>query len=407
MIIEFITYSLVFIVMYFQVFLLLNFFDTRKKMNGGNQDINEKDLPTVTVMVPCFNEEKTLAKTIESLLNLKYPKEKLSIFIIDDGSTDNTPEIMRNYKIGYPQIKTFGKENGGKWRALNYGLEKVTSEMVGCLDADSFVDQNALMEIVKKFQEDKEIMVVTPAMRIYRPDTIIRKIQSAEYDLGIFMAKIFSHLRATYVTPGPFSIFKTEVFKKIGKYRHAHNTEDLEIALRMQKAHMRIENVYTVGPATAYKLYKQRIRWTGGYMKNLVDYRKMMFGIKHKHLSFIVLPMTAVSILAALYFVVVLVLNLIKSIYSYLRNIQAINFDLTFSNINFDWFFFDVRGITLISLVLIGMMTLFIIMGRHITHNKKINLDLFLFIFLYSFISPFWLIKSLYSTIMWKDTKWR
>jgi cellulose synthase/poly-beta-1,6-N-acetylglucosamine synthase-like glycosyltransferase len=98
-------------------------------------------------------------------------------------------------------------------------------------------------------------------------------MQAIEYLIGVFTRKMFGSLDAIQVTPGPFSIFRKEVFEKIGNYRKAHNTEDFEITLRMHKAHLRIANshkalVYTVGPATAKGFFYQRLRWARGFLEN-------------------------------------------------------------------------------------------------------------------------------------------
>ena len=196
------------------------------------------------------------------------------------------------------------KENGGKHTALNFGLSQSKSELIGCLDADSYVDKDALKHIVQYF-EDKQTMAVTPSVKIYQPKNILQMIQSVEYGWGIFIRKVLAYLGALYVTPGPFSIFRREVFEKIGSYRHAHNTEDLEIALRMQAHHMKIANahnarVYTVAPDTLKKLYKQRLRWTFGFIKNVIDYKFIFFRKQYGNLGIFILPMASVSIISGI-----------------------------------------------------------------------------------------------------------
>ena len=408
---EFIIYSILLILLYFQVFLLLTYFERRKTFNIAKE--LPEILPTVTAIVPCFNEEETLERTVESLLALDYPKEKLTIYLIDDGSTDNTPKLMEKYAAGFSQIKIFHKENGGKWRALNLGIDKTTTELVGCLDADSFVDKNALKELVSYFTHHPEIMAVTPSMRIWQPNTIIRRIQYAEYDLGIFVRKVLSFLGAIHITPGPFSIFRKKVFDILGPYKHAHNTEDLEIALRMQKAGMKIENahkaiVYTVGPSSPYSLYKQRVRWTGGFLKNMIDYREMFLNRSYGHLSIIILPMTIFSVLTALYFVTLTIVTTIINIVRKIQELKLIGFALPEFNFNFEWFYINTEAVSFIGFALIATTILCIYIGRLISNDKKfITFDLFCFIFLYSFIAPFWLIKSVYNTITSQEAKWR
>src|SRR6185295_16189198 len=99
---------------------------------------------------------------------------------------------------------------------------------VGCLDADSFVAPDAMLEVAKRLDTDPSIMALTPSMQVYRPRKIIERMQAVEYTFGIFYKKMFDNLSALNVLPGPFSIYKREVFEKIGLFRHAYNTEDME-----------------------------------------------------------------------------------------------------------------------------------------------------------------------------------
>jgi cellulose synthase/poly-beta-1,6-N-acetylglucosamine synthase-like glycosyltransferase len=408
---QFIVYSILFVLLYNQVFLLLTFLEKRK--SASRIKTLPAFLPTVTVIVPCFNEEATIQRTVQSILALDYPMEKISIFLINDGSTDGTKAVLDSYASGYPNIRVFHKENEGKWKTLNYGLQHVQSEFVGCLDADSFVEPNALKEIIGTFNENPKAMAVTPSMRVWQPNTIIRQIQCAEYDLGIFIRKAFSFLGAIHITPGPFSIFRKKVFDTLGPYRHAHNTEDLEIALRMQKAGMTIDNahnaiVYTVGPATPYKLYKQRVRWTGGYLKNMIAYRDMLFHRGHGHLSFWILPMTLITVFSSLYLISVFIITSISALIQNLKDLHLVNFDIPNISIKFDWFFINTTAATFIGLVLITTIIGSIFIGRIITNKKSLfTIDLIYFIVLYSFIAPFWLIKSVYDTVLFRENKWR
>src|SRR5258708_1109599 len=145
-----------FISLYFEIFLLITFLEKRREI--ARKAAEPSHFPTVTVIVPCFNEERTVAATLESLFALDYPKEKLSIFVVDDGSTDSSWRLLQVLK-DHPQITLFQKENGGKYTALNLGLTHSKSELVGCLDADSFVDSQALKRIVSRF-EDSATMAV-------------------------------------------------------------------------------------------------------------------------------------------------------------------------------------------------------------------------------------------------------
>ena len=112
-------------------------------------------LPRVCIVVPCFNEEKTLARTMQSIFALWYPRELLDTIIVDDGSTDGTLQIAEEFVRACPvvgaerhTIRVFHKENGGKHTALNLAIQNTDAEIIGCLDADSSVAEDALMRVI-------------------------------------------------------------------------------------------------------------------------------------------------------------------------------------------------------------------------------------------------------------------
>jgi cellulose synthase/poly-beta-1,6-N-acetylglucosamine synthase-like glycosyltransferase len=284
-----------FLTLYAQVLLLFTFFERKNIFEAGaeNGTSSIKKFPIVTVIVPVWNEEKTLAGTVNSLLGLDYPKDKIDVIIVDDGSKDKTRQVANTFK-SHNQVRVFHKENGGKHTAVNLGIKHARGELIGCLDADSFVDKNALLEIVRCF-EDEKIMAVTPAIRVHAPGNILQKIQRVEYNMGIFLRKMFGTMNAIHVTPGPFSIFRKKVFDDLGEYRRAHNTEDMEMALRMHKNHYPIANaplsyVYTVTPHTVKGLYRQRLRWVYGFLANAIDYRGMIFNKKYGNVGIFTSP---------------------------------------------------------------------------------------------------------------------
>ncbi|MFH0814909.1 MAG: glycosyltransferase [Candidatus Falkowbacteria bacterium] len=404
-----IIYILMFISLYFEIFLLVTFFEGTKKITEN--DNSDVDYKTVTIFVPCFNEEKTVCATIDSLLALDYAKDKLSIFVIDDGSTDKTWNVIQQFKNN-PQISLFKKENGGKWTALNLGLRHARSELVGCLDADSFVDKYALKNIVKRFANNN-VMAVTPAIRVHNPRTIVQIMQKAEYTLSMFIRFVFALLGSIYITPGPFSIFKKEVFEKLGGYRHAHNTEDLEIALRMQTHGLKIDNahdafVYTVTPRTIRALFKQRLRWIHGFLENMLDYRRLLFRKRHGNLSLFILPAAIISIFSALYFAAVILHNIIMTMIEKIAKFSAIDFNFNFQNWAIDWFYLHTESLFVLSIVLATLTISLILMGKYLADRKiSFSKDILFFILFYSFLAPWWLAKAVYNTLLSRKTAWR
>jgi cellulose synthase/poly-beta-1,6-N-acetylglucosamine synthase-like glycosyltransferase len=409
-----IIYILLFISLYFEVFMLVTYLENRgdlkKEVFASHK--NPTRYPSVSIIVPCWNEESTLSKTVHSLLNLNYPKDKLDILIIDDGSTDNTFSVAKTFEQ-YQNVRVFKKENGGKHTALNFGLTHSTSEFVGCLDADSYVEKDALKNIVLVFESDVDLMAVTPSVKIFEPKSIIQLIQSVEYIWAIFLRKMLSYMGAIYVTPGPFSIFKREVFAQVGPYREAHKTEDMEMAMRMQKNKMKIGNahnatIYTSAPDSLKKLYKQRLRWTYGFIKNASDYRFMFFKKEYGNLGLLVLPLAILSIFATVYAAVITVTSLLSNLITQIEIVNTVGFHLPHWSLNFDWFYINTEFIALASMVAMIGTIVIVLLSRKLSLGKlRIGLDVFYFLALYSFIAPLWLGKAMYNAIFGVVTNWR
>lgn len=409
---EVITHTFLFVALYVEVFFLITYFEFSNFAKALRDKQDNKQItkfPSVSIIVPVWNEETTVLKTVFSLLKLNYPKDKLSIFIIDDGSTDKTWNVIQRFAKN-KQIRLLRKENGGKYTALNYALELIDSELVGCLDADSFVHPEALKRIVTKF-EDPEIMAVTPSVKAFEPRGILGLIQKAEYIFGIFLRKVFYYLNALYITPGPFSIFRRSVFRQIGGYRHAHNTEDMEIAMRMQKNRMKIGNVsnafiYTIIPTNFVALYKQRLRWVYGFIKNTIDYRDMIFKPQYGNLGMIVLPAAGFSVISTMYFFGATVVNWINLLFMKIKEISTIG--ISWHDFNFDLFYVNTDVIIFVSLVAILGTIFVVVASRGLAEEKgKFGLDSLLFVLFYALLAPLWMSRAIYNVVFSKNTKWR
>lgn len=405
-----ILYFLAFLSVYIQVVFLLTFLQNRDQIRLRTGVTELKSFPGVTIIVPAWNEEQTLKGTVESLLAIDYPKELLKIFLVDDGSTDGTWEIMNSYSA-HPQITSIRKENGGKHTAVNLALEQAKTPFVGCLDSDSFVDSQALRRIMTYFENNSETMAVCPSIIVHKPKGLMQIIQRVEYDWAVFRKKILGILNANYVTPGPFSIYKKEVFEKIGYFRAAHNTEDMEIAFRMQSNHMKIDQcedafVYTTVPNTIKKLYKQRLRWIYGFIMNAWDYRHVMFKKKYGAFSMFSVPAGVISIVTAPY---LLFLALSSTAMAATKNIEKIStngFHFNFGN--FDTFFVSTDGQTFIMLLMYAILILSMIIGRKMV-NGKYSIDAYTipFMLIFSVIAPIWVMKAIFNSIIRKRVAWR
>ncbi|MCC7469884.1 MAG: glycosyltransferase family 2 protein [Bacteroidetes bacterium] len=398
---------------YVQVVFLLVFIDKRREISEKDRVIKLSSYPKVAVIVPCWNEEKTVHKTVESILNLNYPKDRLEVFIIDDGSTDTTWQEILKYKNN-PQVKMFQKENGGKHTAVNFGIDKTDADFISCLDSDSFVERDALVKILSVFEKNKEVMTVSPSVIVHNPKNFLQAIQKVEYNMSLYIKKMLSFMNGIHVTPGPFSVFKRDVFEKIGKFRKAHNTEDAEIAFRMQVNHMKIEHchdahVFTVAPNTVRKLFHQRLRWNYGFIQNVYDYRYALFNRKYGSFSLFTLPAGIFSIIAVIYIFFSLIYNIVIILLQKIEKIQTVGIDNTFSLPSFDPFFFNTKALLFVSVLLYGFLFLAIIRGHRMAKDKKIlNRYIIPYMATYSILAPLWLVKSIYnSVVVRREVKWR
>lgn len=405
-------YILTFLSVYVQIFFLVTFFEKKNKiiLRKGTFELDEYH--GVTIIVPCYNEANTIKGTIDSLLDLDYPKDKLQLIIVDDGSKDNTWEIIKQFE-NEQNIKVFHKKNGGKYTALNLGLEKVQTPFVGCLDADSFVDSQALKRIMTYF-DDTSTMAVAPSVVVYSPKNILQGAQKAEYDMAIYTKKMLAFLGGIHVTPGPFSIFRKKVFDDLGPYRHAHNTEDQEIALRMQENHYKIEHcpdayVYTVAPNSVIKLYRQRSRWIYGFIRNVMDYRRLLFKKEFGTIAFFTLPSGMISVLSVIFLFGMVLYNIFNFISKKILQISTIGLEHTVysQSFNFDFFFFDTKAIFFVSIILYTSVILALLLGRNMLEGRfRFSFDILYFVIIYSVIAPFWLLKAILNVLRSKESSW-
>ena len=249
-------------------------------------DPKPKKYPSVTIVVPAMNEEKSIAKTIKCLLKLDYPK-KINIVVINDGSTDNTLKIIKKF----PVKVISKKKNQGKSKALNDALKICKTEIFGFIDAETFIEKNALKKMFGYFN-DKKVGAVMPPIYVYKPTSTLEKLQQIEYVFSMMTRKVLTFINSLFVTPG-CAFYRTDLLKKIGGFDSKTMGEDLEIGLKINKHGYKIENsintkVWTVVPNTVRKLIRQRVRWYRGIIYNTIKYRKLFF--KKSDIGMFVLP---------------------------------------------------------------------------------------------------------------------
>ncbi len=413
---ELLAYPFLFAAIYFEAFLLVTFLSSPARLM--RERTTSTRTPQVAVVVPCYNEGRTVEATANSLLALDYPAEKLQVILVDDGSTDDTAAIMDRFAT-HPQVTVIHQKNGGKHTALNAGIAAAKgAELVGCLDADSFVEQNALREMIGCF-DDQNVGAVTAAMSVHEPKNILERMQNAEYIMGIALRHILAAVNGIYVTPGPFSLYRKDVLVRLGGFRRGHNTEDMEMALRIQKDGMTIDSahtarVYTKTPRSVPSLVKQRIRWTTGFLKNMLyDYRDLVGNPRYGALGTIVLPLGFFAIAGGIImFGLILYQAISNGIATYLRAV-GVPFEYTITTMiprlsSVEWFYMPLTLFSLVAVVAIVGSILFILLGKRISDTPgSLGIGVIGYLFVYGLIAPLWLIGSLADVATNTRRSWR
>ena len=380
---------------------------------------NESQKYRVSIIIPAYNEEKSIVRTINSALNLQYPAGKMEIIVVDDGSKDETYKLAKEAAKNNARVKVFTKPNGGKGSALNLGIKYAKGEIIVSMDADSFVQKDALSKMIAFFDNPK-VMAVTPSMGVYKPKGFLQRVQHIEYYMGVFLRKSFASMNAIHITPGAFSAYRKVFFDKYGGYDVGNITEDLEIALRIQSKHYIIENspksvVYTIAPNTFRSLMIQRRRWYVGLAKNLWHYRSLFgFSKKKGPLGALVLPVAVSTIALAIVLTTYVVIRALSDLRTELLSLTSINFRLNdaFEMNNFIITTFIYRLFSsptfLLSFFFIFLLIFYMIFSRkQMKYNESVKVDFFLFLVSYSFLYVFWWLVSLAYVIFNRKDGWR
>ncbi len=272
--------------------------------------------PRVSIIVPAYNEEKVVARTIENLVEADYPDKE--IIVVDDGSKDRTYEIAKRYERR--GIKVVKRPNGGKFAALNTGIAVSTGEIIITVDADSLISRASLTEIVKGF-ENPEVAGVAGNLKVFNRNKLITRLQALEYITQIqIVRRAFENFGSLTVASGAFSAFRKTALEEAGFYDADYLLEDFDITIKLLKSHQILHGnneavCYTEAPETLRDVYKQRLSWFRGDFQNFWKHRDTFFnprfGIMHRlTFPYMLLSMTLVPIAS----IVVIVTSIIMLI---------------------------------------------------------------------------------------------
>lgn len=248
----------------------------------------------MSIVVPCHNEEKDIAGTIESLLRITYSGLK-KIIVVDDCSTDNSYSIIKEYAKKYPSrilaLQT-PKNTGNAGGAKNYGAQHVKTELIGFTDADSYPELGSIEKMIGFF-DDSKTGAVTSMVLAKNQKKFIENLQAIEYKIIAFSRKLLGFVEAIYVTPGPLAVYRRSAFEKVGGFDEKNMTEDIEITWSFVNAGYKVEmcassRVYSVVPSTFKGWFKQRIRWNYGGAQTIGKYKNTF--LNKNMLGYFILP---------------------------------------------------------------------------------------------------------------------
>lgn len=308
-----------------------------KDIRGHLATISRQELTTIlssvfyrplSIIVPAYNEEETIVSTVRSLLLLKYPEYE--VIVVNDGSTDNTlTSMVREFRLiraekpiglalahepieeiyvspEYPNLTVVCKKNGGKADALNAGINVSRYPIFCSIDADSLLENDALLRAAKLFVEDREIIATGGIVRVLNgcsvengtvtkvkaPRRIIECFQAVEYTRGFLSGRTsWSFFDSLLIISGAFGLFRKDMVLAVNGYRKSVG-EDMDLVVRLHR-HCRENRIrykvafvpdpvcWTQVPADLVSLLKQRNRWQRGLIDSLFRSKRMFFNPRY------------------------------------------------------------------------------------------------------------------------------
>jgi cellulose synthase/poly-beta-1,6-N-acetylglucosamine synthase-like glycosyltransferase len=323
--------------------LELRRYSTKNKYVDYKAMLSFEKLPSVSIIAPAYNEEKTIIENIKCLLSLQY--KDFEIIIVNDGSKDNSLskvieyfdmlKVDKAYEItipcaavrgiyqsqnpAYNHLLIIDKENGGKADALNAGINISQKDLFLALDVDCIIEPDAILKMVKPFIDDSDHLVIASGgvvriansceitdgkiTKVNYPKNIWAKFQVLEYFRAFTLGRMaWCKLNGLLIISGAFGLFDRQRVLKVGGYDKTTVGEDLEIVVRLRRYMHDVEKkkyrvafipdplCWTEVPESLRILSRQRNRWTRGGIDTIRKHRRMFLNPKYGLIGMLSFP---------------------------------------------------------------------------------------------------------------------
>lgn len=244
--------------------LVLALIKERRVHEGGEA------LPSVTVLIPAYCEETVIVKSVTSALQSTYPIEE--VIVIDDGSTDETANVVREKFGSDPRVRLVRQKNQGKAEALNNGIRLIETPVFVAIDADTVISPEAIGLLVRHFS-DETVGAVAGNVKVGNRRNLLTRLQAIEYITAQNLdRRAFEVLNGIMVVPGSIGAWRTEAVKSSGGYTTQTIVEDADLTVSIIRKGYTVvyepkAHAFTEAPETIRQWMRQRLRWHFGMLQ--------------------------------------------------------------------------------------------------------------------------------------------
>lgn len=272
-------------ILFYHAYLLVISYDFFLKSRSRLEENlrNLKEYPFVSILIPCHNEEIVIRRTLNAMLELDYPREKLEIIPINDQSTDKTGEILDEYAKEYKRVVPFhvpeGQGGKGKAHALNSATKRVHGDVIAVYDADNSPEPTALKYLIAELLSDPKLAAVCGKVRTQnRKKNLLTRFINLEFISHQWIIQGGRwHVHKIAMIPGTNFVIRKEFVDKLGGWDENALTEDTELTFQIREMGYQISfNPFAITweqePETWGVWFRQRLRWLKGNQYIVLKY---------------------------------------------------------------------------------------------------------------------------------------